>query len=470
MKLWGGMFEKETEESVHLFTRSLDYDVRLYPYDLRASRCHAEALREAGILNDEECAAIVRALHDIEHELDAGQFAFAADDEDIHSAVERSLMERLGAVGGKLRTARSRNDQVAADLRLYLKDDCLATGRLIVGMNDALVCAAEGCPESPMPGYTHMQPAQPVLFSHHLMAYFEMFKRDLERFLQARRRLDVCPLGSGSLAGVAYDLDRDKMAEELGFAAISANSMDAVGDRDFVAEVLFAASITAVHLSRLAEEIVLWSAPEFGYVVLDDAYSTGSSIMPQKRNPDVAELVRGKCSRLVGHLTGVLGMMKGLPLAYNRDLQEDKEAVFDGLDTLKGCLTVLAGLVSTLEPQPERMRAAALEGYANATDLADYLVRKGLPFREAHETVGTIVKECLRRGIRLDQMDLAEFRSIEPLIEDDVFGFISLEAVLAARTLAGGTAPARVAAALKDARRWVKDERERLMDSFLDSR
>lgn len=469
MKLWGGMFEKETEESVHRFARSLEYDARLYPYDIRASRCHAQALREAGVLDDAECASIVQALNEVERELDQGDFTFLPADEDIHSAVERSLIERLGPLGGKLRTARSRNDQVAADLRLFLKDDCLAVCRLIVGMNEALLNAADGCPESPMPGYTHMQPAQPVLFAHHLMAYFEMFKRDVSRFLEARRRLDVCPLGSGSLAGVTYKLDRGKMAEELGFGSISANSMDAVADRDFVAEVLFAASVTAVHLSRLSEEIALWSTAEFGFVRLDDAYSTGSSIMPQKRNPDVAELVRGKCARISGHLSSVLGMMKGLPLAYNRDLQEDKEAVFDGLDTLKGSLTALAGLVATMQPQAERMRAQALVGYANATDLADYLTRKGMPFREAHETTGAIVKECIRQGIRLDEMDLAGFRKIEPSIQEDVYGSISLEAVLAARALPGGTAPAQVAAALKEAHRWVKVERERLMDSFLDS-
>ncbi len=469
MKLWGGMFEKETEESVHLFARSLGYDVRLYPYDLRASRCHAEALRDAGVLADDECAELLRCLHDIERELDADEFVFLPQDEDIHSAVERSLTERLGPLGGKLRTARSRNDQVACDLRLYLKDDCLAAGRLIVGMNEALLRAADSCPDAPMPGYTHLQPAQPVLFAHHLLAYFEMFKRDLSRFMQARKRLDVSPLGSGSLAGVTYDLDRSRMAEQLGFNAVSANSIDAVSDRDFVAEVIFACSVTAMHLSRLAEEIVLWSTAEFGYIALDDAYSTGSSIMPQKRNPDVAELVRGKCSRVAGHLSAVLGMMKGLPLAYNRDLQEDKEAVFDALDTLKSCLSLMAGLVNTMQPQAERMRSRALEGYANATDLADYLVGRGISFRDAHEIVGTIVKECLRRGIRLEQMELEVFRSIEPRIAEDVYAAISLDAVLAARALPGGTSPMRVTEALVAAHRWVKDEHERLMDSYLDS-
>lgn len=470
MKLWGGMFDKETAESVHRFARSLHYDVRLYPYDLRVSRCHAEALRDAGVLESDECAAIVGALQQIEHELDAGQFVFEEADEDIHSAVERSLTERLGPLGGKLRAARSRNDQVAADLRLLLKDECVAVSRLIVEMNEALLTAAEACPDSAMPGYTHMQSAQPVLFGHHLLAYFEMFRRDVERWHQARHRLDICPLGSGSLAGVTFPLDRAKMAEGLGFSAVSRNSMDAVSDRDFVAELLFAASITSVHLSRLCEEIALWCSTEFGFVALDDAYSTGSSIMPQKRNPDVAELVRGKCSRVTGHLAAILGMLKGLPLSYNRDLQEDKEAIFDGLDTLKGCLLVTAGMVATMQPQPQRMRDAALKGYANATDLADYLVRRGVPFLEAHETVGAIVKECLRRGIHLDQMELAGMQAIEPRIGEDVFAAISLDAVLAARDVPGGTAPARVSAALTEARRWVKDERERLMDRWLDSR
>ncbi len=470
MKLWGGMFEKETEDSVHIFARSLGYDIRLYSYDLRVSRCHAQALREAGVIDSAECAALVKTLTDIEHAMDGGTFVFETADEDIHSAVERSLTERLGPLGGKLRTARSRNDQVAADLRLYLKDDCLAAARLILGLAEALLAAAESCPESPMPGYTHMQSAQPVLFAHHLLAYFEMLKRDVSRFAQARSRLDISPLGSGSLAGVTYALDREKMAEELGFSTISANSMDAVADRDFVADVLYAASVTGVHLSRLAEEIVLWSSPQFGWVELDDGYSTGSSIMPQKRNPDVAELVRGKSSRVAGNLAAVLGMMKGLPLAYNRDLQEDKEAVFDGLDTLKGSLAVMAGLVATMRPQPTRMRTAALEGYANATDLADYLVGKGLPFREAHEKVGALVKECMRRGIRLDQMELAGFQAMEPHIEQDVYTYIELDAVLAARRFAGGTAPVRVAEALTEARRWLKQERERLMDSFRDSR
>ncbi|MHB8780984.1 MAG: argininosuccinate lyase [Candidatus Geothermincolia bacterium] len=470
MKLWGGMFEKETDASLHDFSRSLNYDRRLYPYDLRVSRAHAQALRQAGVLTKQECDLIGRALADISDELDSGTFVFEPADEDIHSAVERSLVERLGEAGAKLRTARSRNDQVAADLRLFMKDETLAVCRLILGLLEALLDAADSCPEAPMPGFTHLQPAQPVLLAHHLLAYVEMLKRDIGRFLDARRRLDVSPLGSGALAGVTFPLDRRLIAEELGFERISANSIDAVADRDFCVEVLAASAVTAVHLSRLAEEVVLWTSAQFGFALLDDAYSTGSSLMPQKRNPDVAELARGKSGRVLGSLVSMLTVLKGLPLSYNRDLQEDKEPVFDSLDTLKGCLVVLAGAVSTMTFLPEAMREAALGGYTNATDLADYLARRGMPFLAAHDAAGKIVRRALEKDLPLSELPLAEFRSIEASIDEDVYEALRLENVLAARSLAGGTAPEQVSLQMSEARSWLKGSREQLLGSFLDSR
>jgi len=461
MKLWGGRFEKKTEELVHAFSSSLAFDQRLAPYDIEVSQAHALALQECGVLTREEAANIATALREIKKEMESGDFEFAGD-EDIHTAVERALVERLGDAGAKLRAGRSRNDQVATDLRLYLKDAATSIEHRLLALMEAILEHAESHPDAPMPGFTHLQPAQPVLLSHHLLAYFEMLKRDLERIEEANRRQDRCPLGSGALAGVTFALDREMIADQLGFGAVTANSMDAVSDRDFACDFLYACSMIAVHLSRLAEEIVQWSTPFFGFLELDEAYATGSSIMPQKANPDVAELVRGKTGRVIGHLVAILTMLKGLPLTYNRDLQEDKEGIFDACDQLASMLEVTARSLATAEFKIVRMREAAEEGYTNATDLADYLVRKGIPFLEAHNAAGRLVRLCLDRGIGLEELPLQDYREVQPLIGEDVYKCLTLEACLKARDIPGGTAPARVERALSEARDWLEATRRRM--------
>jgi len=468
MKLWGGRFEKETEETVMAFSASLSFDRRLAPYDLQVSEVHAMTLEECGVLTAEERDRIVAALVDMEEEMEKGTFPFSQD-EDIHTAVERVLVERLGELGAKLRAGRSRNDQVVADLRLYLMDRSVRLCQGLMNLMEAVLSQAEGNLGVVMPGFTHLQPAQPVLLSHHLMAYFEMFRRDVGRLMEARARMDRCPLGSGALAGVTFPLNREWMAEELGFKGVTANSIDAVSDRDFVADFLYACGMTAVHVSRLAEEMVLWATPRFGFLELDEAYSTGSSIMPQKVNPDVAELARGKTGRVIGHLVSLLTMLKGLPLAYNRDLQEDKEGVFDAADQVEAILEVMAGALATAAFDAERLRMAAVEGYTNATDLADYLVRKGVPFLEAHESAGKLVRICLEREVGLEELPLEEYRRVEPRIEEDVYRCLSIDECLKARSLQGGTAPGTVEQAVKDARDWLEAERERMIAEFLHS-
>jgi len=460
MKLWGGRFEKKTEELVHAFSSSLSFDRRLAPYDLEVSEAHALALEGCGVLLPDETQRIVSALREMKEEIERGTFPFA-DDEDIHTAVERVLVERLGDSGAKLRAGRSRNDQVAADLRLYLMDASADINERLMGLMAAILEQAEANLGAVMPGFTHLQPAQPVLLSHHLLAYFEMFKRDLERFSEAQRRLDHCPLGSGALAGVTFPLDREMIAETLGFSAVTANSIDAVSDRDFVTDHLYACCMTAVHLSRLAEEVVLWSTPRFGFIALDEAYTTGSSIMPQKTNPDVVELVRGKTGRVVGHLVAAMTMLKGLPLAYNRDLQEDKEGLFDTSDQLAAMLEVTARALATATFDAGRLREEAVEGFTNATDLADYLVRKGVPFLQAHTSAGRLVRLCLDRGIGLEELPLEDFRKVEPLSGEDIYEHLSLEACVRSRDLPGGTAPSRVEQALSEARSWLEAARLR---------
>jgi argininosuccinate lyase len=458
MKLWGGRFEKETEDTVRAFSSSLSFDRRLAPYDLKVSEAHALALEECGVLTHHEKDRVVNALGKMKKELEQGTFPYR-DDEDIHTAVERVLVERLGDTGAKLRAGRSRNDQVVADLRLYLMEEVAHLCRGLINLMEAIMEQAEGNPGAVMPGFTHLQPAQPVLLAHHLLAYFEMFKRDLERLREAGRRMDRCPLGSGALAGVTFPLNRDMLAEALGFSAVTANSIDAVSDRDFVADFLYACSMIALHLSRLAEEIILWSTPRFGFMSLDEAYTTGSSIMPQKANPDVAELVRGKTGRIMGHLVSVLTMLKGLPLAYNRDLQEDKEGLFDAADQLGSMIEVTAGALASATFDTERLMVASSEGFTNATDLADYLARRGVPFLEAHAVVGRLVRLCLEKEIGLEELPLDEFRRLEPRVGEDVYEYLSLDACVQARDLPGGTAPARVEQALAEARRWLETER-----------
>lgn len=468
MKLWGGRFDKETEERVHSFTASLSFDRRLARYDLKVSMAHARALEECEVLSREERQGVVEALTVMDREIEEGTFPFA-DDEDIHSAVERVLVERLGDTGARLRAGRSRNDQVAAGLRLYLMDESARAGHYLMDLMKALLDQAQINLGAVMPGYTHLQPAQPVLLSHWVLAYFEMFKRDLDRLDEAGRRADSCPLGSGALAGVTFPLDRDGLAEESGFSTVSANSMDAVSDRDFAADFLYSASMIMVHLSRLAEEMVLWSNPRFGFLVWDEAYATGSSIMPQKANPDVAELARGKAARAMGHLLSLLAMLKGQPLTYNRDLQEDKEGLFDGVDQLASALEVMAGALASSSFDVERMREAAAEGYTNATDLADYLVRKGVPFLEAHAAAGGLVRLCMERGKALEELSLEEFRGLHDRVEEDVYLHLSVEQCVRARDLPGGTAPDRVEEAIREARRWLDSERERRLSGYLHS-
>jgi argininosuccinate lyase len=436
------------------YTSSLPFDKRLYRYDIRGSLAHAKMLAKQGIIPAEDAKSIQQGLEAIAAELDNGRFVFKPELEDIHMAVEARLFELIGEAAGRLHTARSRNDQVALDLRLFVKD---AIGETLAGINKlqcALIGLAEANQDAIMPGYTHLQPGQPVLFAHHLLAYFEMLQRDAGRFQDADKRVDVMPLGSGALAGVTYDIDREFVAKELGFGQVSHNSLDAVADRDFVIEYLAAASVCMMHLSRLAEEIILWSSAEFGLIMLDDAYATGSSLMPQKKNPDVAELVRGKTGRVYGHLMGLLTTMKGLPLAYNRDLQEDKEGLFDTVDTLLPSLEVFSGMLGSLKVNKDNMAKAAGCGYILATDLADYLVAKGEAFRAAHGAVARLTAYAVNKGKTLSELSLKEYREFSPLFDDGVYKVTSASAV-AARNVSGGTAPQQVAQALARAKKAV---------------
>jgi len=450
-KLWGGRFNAPTDELVEAFTASIDFDRRLYREDIAGSIAHASMLAAQGIIPTADCDAIVTGLEAIRAEIDAGTFAFRADREDIHLNIEGALAERIGPAAGRLHTARSRNDQVATDLRLFVRAACDEARARLLSLRTAFLDLAEREAETIVPGYTHLQRAQPVLLAHHLQAYEEMFARDAERFRQARARADVLPLGSGALAGVTYPIDREAVARDLGFSAIAGNSMDAVADRDFVVDVHSAAALAMVHLSRLSEELVLWSSAEFGLVRLDDAFATGSSIMPQKKNPDVSELTRGKSARVLGNLVQALALLKGLPLTYNRDLQEDKEPLFDTVDTLLASLAVTTAMLPTLAFDRERGRAAAVANFALATDVADYLAKRGVPFREAHGIVGRLVARAEATGKALDELSLDEYQALSPAFEADVLA-ISVDSALAARSALGGTAPATVTAQRQHAR------------------
>ena len=454
-KLWSGRFTKDTDRLVEEFGASLPFDRRLYREDITGSIAHARMLGRQGIIAPPEAETLVQGLRQVYKEIEAGEFAWDVADEDIHMAVERRLGDMVGPVAGKLHTGRSRNDQIALDMRLYTKRLCAEVDRGLQQLQEALIGVAEAHLDAILPGYTHTQRAQPVLLAHHLLAYVEMLQRDRDRFADTLRRADVCPLGAAALAGTSFPLDRHWVAKELGFAAVSRNSLDAVSDRDFVADFLAAASLTMVHLSRLAEEIVLWSTAEFGFVTLDDAYATGSSIMPQKKNPDAAELVRGKSGRVFGHLLALLTTLKGLPLAYNKDMQEDKEGFFDAADTLLACLAVMSGLLSTLTVNEEAMRAAADGGLMTATDLADALARRGLPFREAHAVVGHLVRWCVENHRSFSSLSLDDFRLFSPLFDEEVVRSASVEASVRARNVYGGTAPAQVLARLAEAREMV---------------
>ena len=450
-KMWGGRFSEATAASVEAFSASVHYDARLYRHDIMGSRAHARMLARQGLITGEECAAILQGLDAIEAEIDRGDFVFRPELEDVHRNIEKALTERIGPAGAKLHTARSRNDQVNLDFRLYLRDECDALDRLLQAAQRAFVRRARHYLGVVMPGYTHLQRAQPVLLSHHLLAYVEMFGRDRERLTGCRQRINILPLGAAALAGTGLPIDRQSVAEELGFAAVTANSMDTTGDRDFALEFLFCLNLIQLHLSRLAEELVLWSSKEFEFVRIGDRYCTGSSIMPQKKNPDIPELIRGKTGRVTGALMGLLMTVKGLPLTYNRDLQEDKEQVFDALDTVKASLAITAELLDHTEFDVDRLRAATVGGFMTATDLADYLVRRNLPFREAHGVAGRIVAHCQQRDCELVDLELAELRQFSELIEADVFAILSVDGSVNSRTSAGGTAAVRVREALEKA-------------------
>lgn len=460
MKLWGGRFTKETAEDAASFLRSIPFDARLYRQDIRGSIAHARMLGRQGIIPPEEAETLVRGLEEIREELDAGRLEFNPDAEDIHTFIEECLVAKVGDVGKKLHTARSRNDQVATAFRLYVKEEIEVLGELVLRLIEVLIGRARESSEVVMPGYTHLQRAQPVTFAHHLLAYCEMLRRDYERLRDCYKRVDVCPLGSGALAGTTFPIDRQFVAKELGFVEISGNSLDAVSDRDFVAELLFACSLIMMHLSRLAEELILWSSSEFGFITLDDAYTTGSSIMPQKKNPDVAELVRGKTGRVYGHLMGILTVMKGLPLAYNKDLQEDKEAVFDTLDTVRGCVGIFIPMMETIQINREKMRDAAGEDFTNATDLADYLVRKGVSFRDAHEIVGRVVLYCIGAKKRLEDLTMDEYRSFSPAFDWDLYDYIQIATCVERRRSPGGPAPFAVFQSIGRITAWIAEMRQ----------
>jgi len=451
-KLWGGRFDEATDRFVEEFTASVGFDQRLYAHDIDASVAHARMLARCGVLSDEECEKIVAGLEDIRIDIERGEFAWLAELEDVHMNIEARLTERIGAVGKKLHTARSRNDQVATDLRLFLRAEIDALSAGIETLGHALVDLAEREAETIMPGFTHLQPAQPVTFGHHLLAWVEMLLRDRERLHDCRRRVNRLPLGAGALAGTGFPIDRAYTAELLGFEALCENSLDAVSDRDFAIEFAAAASLIMMHLSRFSEELVLWSSPQFGFVELPDAFCTGSSIMPQKKNPDVPELVRGKSGRVYGHLVSLLTLMKSQPLAYNKDNQEDKEPLFDCADTVRRSLRAYADLVANLQVQRERMQSAACQGFTTATDLADYLVRKSVPFRDAHAIVGKAVRLAIERGIDLAALDIATLRGFHDAIDEDVYAVLRPEGSVALRDHPGGTAPARVRAAAARAR------------------
>jgi len=452
-RLWGGRFSGGPAEALARLSVSVHFDWRLAPYDLAASRAHARVLHRAGLLDDGELDRMLGALDDLDDAVRSGAFRPTVDDEDVHTALERGLLERLGTLGGKLRAGRSRNDQVATDLRLYLRDAARQVAGAVADLEAALVRRAEEHRGTPMPGMTHLQHAQPVLLAHHLLAHVHALARDVDRLRDWDARAAVSPLGAGALAGSSLPLDPLATAAELGFTTAAANSVDAVSDRDFVAEFLFVAALLGVHLSRIGEEICLWATSEFRWIRLDDAYSTGSSIMPQKKNPDIAELARGKAGRLVGALTGLLTTLKGLPLAYNRDLQEDKEPAFDATEQLLLVLPALTGLVATMTVDTDRLAAAAPEGYALATDVAEWLVRQGVPFREAHEIAGELVRHCERRSKQLTDVDDDELASVDPRLTPEVRAVLDVPGALRSRSSYGGTAPHRVAeqlAALTD--------------------
>ena len=455
-KLWGGRFERSTDEMINEFQASINFDKRMYREDIAGSIAHAKMLAAQKIISDEDAGKICAGLEKILQKIDAGEFEFSVALEDIHMNIEAALTEAIGAAGGRLHTARSRNDQVALDTHLYMRRQVREIQKLILELQTELIKAAEKNRDVIFPGYTHLQRAQPILFAHHLMAYFSMLQRDFARFEGVHARADIMPLGAGALAGTTFNIDRNFVAKELDFGAIYSNSLDAVSDRDYLLEFLSAASILMVHLSRFSEEIILWCSREFSFIELDDAHCTGSSMMPQKKNPDVPELVRGKAGRVFGHLMALLTTVKALPLAYNKDLQEDKEGVFDALDTVKFSLAVFAQIVAGMKVRKENMHRAVEEDFSNATDAADYLVKKNLPFRQAHEVAGKLVHYCIEKNIYLKDLTLDEFKNFSPLFDADIHDAIKPETCVAARNSQGGTSPKQVEIQIELARKWLE--------------
>ena len=438
MKLWGGRFTKETDQLVNAFNASISFDRRFYRQDIRGSIAHVTMLAKQNILTEEEKEQIISGLESILSDLDSGALSIDESCEDIHSFVEATLIERIGDPGKKLHTGRSRNDQVALDMKLYVRDEISELSDLVKKLLETILTIMKDNVETYMPGFTHMQKAQPVTLAHHLGAYFEMFSRDRSRLRDIARRMNTCPLGAGALAGTTYPLDREYTAQLLDFDGPVLNSMDAVSDRDYLIELLDAMAIIMMHLSRFSEEVIIWNSNEYQFVELDDAYSTGSSIMPQKKNPDIAELVRGKTGRVYGALMSMLTVMKGIPLAYNKDMQEDKELTFDAIDNTKGCVSLFTGMLATMRFQKDRMRESAAKGFTNATDAADYLVNHGVPFRDAHSIVGQLVLFCIQRDIALEDMTLEEFQSISPVFQQDIYEAIDLKTCVEKRLTIGG--------------------------------
>ncbi|WP_172257117.1 argininosuccinate lyase [Saccharibacillus deserti] len=447
-KLWGGRFTKPTDRLVEEYTASINFDKALAEEDIQGSLAHVAMLGKCGIIPQEDADTIAEGLIKVLHKIEAGQVEFSVSDEDIHMNIEKHLIEEVGPVGGKLHTGRSRNDQVATDMHLYLRSRVVELTGLVQAVQQALIDQAKQHTATILPGYTHLQRAQPILFAHHLLAYVSMFQRDAERLMDSYKRINILPLGAGALAGTTFPIDRHFVAEQLGFDGVYENSLDAVSDRDFILEFLSGASILMMHMSRLCEELVLWSSTEFGFIELDDAFCTGSSIMPQKKNPDVAELVRGKTGRVYGNLMGLLTVLKSLPLAYNKDMQEDKEGMFDTVATLDGALRLFAPMIATMKVRTGRMREAVNKDFSNATDIADFLVGKGLPFRQAHEVIGKTVLHCIENGKYLLDLSLEEFKGFSDLFDEDIYDVLQPENVVNARSVYGGTAAPQVEAAI----------------------
>ncbi|HEY9059935.1 MAG TPA: argininosuccinate lyase [Pseudobacteroides sp.] len=458
MKLWGGRFQKNTDKIVDDFHSSIRFDSRMYKQDIIGSITHAKMLGNCGIIPPQDSELIQKTLFEILSDIDNGQVEFETDAEDIHMNVEKILIERIGDIGKKLHTGRSRNDQVALDIRMYLKSEIDELDNLLISLLNTIIKLAEQNLDTIMPGYTHLQRAQPITFAHHLMAYFQMFRRDTERLGDCYKRTNIMPLGSGALAGTTYPLDRHMVAKELGFDSITENSLDAVSDRDFVIELASCLSIIMMHLSRFSEELILWSSYEFGFIEMDDSYSTGSSIMPQKKNPDVAELVRGKTGRVYGSLMSILTVMKSLPLAYNKDMQEDKEGIFDSVDTVKLCLNVFTNMLATIKVKGDNMLKAAQGGFTNATDIADYLVKKGIPFRTAHEIIGKMVLYCIGKNISIDELSMDELKEFSDSIQDDIYEEISLKKCVSERKLPGGPAKESVQQSIDTGRAFIESK------------